>query len=219
MKLNVPFRNSTVELLLDIRPRCPYCDVSVHPVILATNYPYSNQRYCYVTMQCPSCEGVWADTYHDHDGHQNFIADNKQLFKPNFAQLASDIKLLSPKGARTYEQALQAEADGYDTLVGIGLRKALEFFLKDFLIATNPDKEDDIKQKRLGRVIADYIHEPNLLALSKATAWIGNDETHYIRRHTDQDLKDLKKFLKATISHIEFQLTILDALDFVNRSN
>lgn len=219
MKRNVPFRDSTVEFLLDIRPNCPYCNVSVEPIILASNYPYSNTRYCYVTMQCPSCEGVWADTYHDYDGHQNFIADNKQFFKPDFAQLASDIKLLSPKGARTYEQALQAEDDGYDTLVGIGLRKALEFFLKDFLIATNPDKEDDIKKRLLGQVIADYIHEPNLLALSKATAWIGNDETHYIRKHTDQDLEDLKRFLKATINHIQFQLTILDALDFVNKSN
>ncbi|WP_231197424.1 hypothetical protein [Streptococcus equi] len=107
--------------------------------------------------------------------------------------------------------------DCYDTLVGIGLRKSLEFFLKDFLILTNPDNKKDIQEKQLGKVITNYIQEPSLLSLARATTWLGNDETHYVRKHTDQDLQDLKKFLKATIRFIEYQLTILDAHEFVNR--
>ena len=69
-----------------------------------------------------------------------------------------------------------------------------------------------------GSVIKDYIDDQVLQQLAQATAWIGNDETHYIRKHTDKDLQDLKNFLKATIRFLEYQLTILDAQELVNRS-
>ena len=111
---------------------------------------------------------------------------------------------------------MQAEVDGYDTLVGIGLRKSLEFIIKDFLIQKFPEKADEIKKKLLGQVIIDYIDDPILQKLAQATSWIGNDETHYVRRHTDKDLQDLKKFLNATIRYIEYQLTIMDAQNLVD---
>ena len=116
-----------------------------------------------------------------------------------------------------YDNWSNAEVDGYDTLVGIGLRKSLEFIIKDFLIYKFPEKVDDIKKKMLGSVINDYIEDQVLQKLAQATSWIGNDETHYVRKHTDKDLQDLKKFLNATIRFIEYQLTILDAQNLVDR--
>lgn len=89
---------------------------------------------------------------------------------------------------------------------------------KDYLIYRFPEKTDEIKRKLLGSVIKDYIDDQVLQQLAQATAWIGNDETHYIRKHTDKDLQDLKNFLKATIRFLEYQLTILDAQELVNRS-
>lgn len=74
-----------------------------------------------------------------------------------------------------------------------------------------------LRKKMLGSVINDYIEDQVLQKLAQATSWIGNDETHYVRKHTDKDLQDLKKFLNATIRFIEYQLTILDAQNLVDR--
>ncbi len=50
-----------------------------------------------------------------------------------------------------------AEAIGLDQLEGIGLRKAMEFLVKDYAISKNPDQEEDIRSKFLGACINEYI--------------------------------------------------------------
>ncbi len=197
---------------------CPNCGRGIEPIVKDTSfYKDDSSHILFLTLFCNACKHAWVDSF-DYDYDYNCAWPKyRHQYKESQSDLPKELQSLSPQGVRTYVQALQAEMDGYDTLVGIGLRKSLEFFLKDFLILTNPDKKKDIQEKLLGKVITEYIQEPTLLSLARATTWLGNDETHYVRKHTDQDLQDLKRFLKATIRFIEYQLTILDAKDFVNR--
>lgn len=79
-------------------------------------------------------------------------------------------------------------------------RKALEFLVKDFAILRNSSPEDIefIENNMLGKVISTYFNEfPKIQKLSKASAWIGNDETHYTRKHENYDINDLKNFINA----------------------
>ena len=39
-------------------------------------------------------------------------------------------------------------------------------------------------------------------------AWLGNDETHYIKKNEGYDVDDLKRLLNATIYWIEMKLTV-----------
>lgn len=198
---------------------CPNCGKGIEPVVKDSSYYKDDHSHIlFLTLFCNICKHAWVDSFY-YDWDSNYVSPKDwHSYKELPNHFPKELQALSPQGARTYTQALQAEIDGYDTLVGIGLRKALEFFLKDFLILTNPENEEEIKSKLLGKVITDHIQEPSLLVLAKATAWLGNDETHYVRRHTDQDLQDLKKFLSATLRFIEYQMTILDAHNFVNKS-
>ena len=98
----------------------------------------------------------------------------------------------------------------------MGYRKALEFLIKDYAIYRYPDKEDEIKPKLLGQVINDYIDSSRLKALSKASIWIGNDETHYIRKFEDKDISDLKRFITSMVSFITYELTSDTAEEMVN---
>lgn len=207
---------------VDLLSICPFCDRGIEPKILFSQ-PHKTkeeENLFFVSLLCPVCEHSWLDEYYV-DYTPGFVPTitRRTPYRhfPRPEEVSKDITKLSPIGARTYAQSLQAESEGFDTLAGIGLRKALEFILKDFLILTNPGKEEDIKSNFLGKVITDYIKDPVLLSLAKSTVWIGNDETHYIKQHSDRDLQDLKKFLNATIRFIEYQMTILDAQDFVNR--
>jgi hypothetical protein len=48
--------------------------------------------------------------------------------------------------------------------------------------------------------------------VAKRAAWLGNDETHYIRKWEDKDLDDLKKLIKLTVLWIEMEQMTKDAL-------
>ena len=198
---------------------CPSCGRGIEPVLKASSFYKDEQSHIlFLTLFCNSCKYAWVDSYAYLPNYGEAYPHNLHYYKERPSEFPKEISELSPQGVKTYTQSLQAEVDGYDTLVGIGLRKSLEFIIKDYLIYRFPEKTDEIKRKLLGSVIKDYIDDQILQKLAQATAWIGNDETHYVRKHTGKDLQDLKNFLKATIHFIEYQLTILDAQDFVDYS-
>ena len=51
----------------------------------------------------------------------------------------------------------------------------------------------------------------------KASAWIGNDETHYQRKHENYDINHLKSFIHATVSTIDSDLEVINAQQLLNK--
>jgi len=43
-------------------------------------------------------------------------------------------------------------------------------------------------------------------SVAKRATWLGNDETHYLRKWESKDINDLKTLLQLTINSIENQL-------------
>ena len=84
-----------------------------------------------------------------------------------------------------------------------GYRKALEFLIKDYVIRKHPEDEAAIKAKPLGRCINDDVEDPKTKAVAKRATWLGNDETHYLRRWLDRDLSDLKRLIGLVLYWIE----------------
>lgn len=116
----------------------------------------------------------------------------------------SDILIeVSPTAIQILNQVALAEATDLDQLAGIGLRKALEFMVKDFAIRQEPAKADEIRKKMLGACIDSYITDVNVKACAKRAAWLGNDETHYTRKWADRDIQDLHLLIKLTMNAIE----------------
>lgn len=209
---------SNAEVNVTVTDICPNCGRGIEPILKDSSFYKDEQSHIlFLTLFCNSCKYAWVDSYDYLSNYGDVFPKNLHHHKELPSEFPKEISKLSPQGVKTYIQSLQAEVDGYDTLVGIGLRKSLEFIIKDFLIYKFPEKVDEIKKKMLGSVINDYIEDQVLQKLAQATSWIGNDETHYVRKHTDKDLQDLKKFLNATIRFIEYQLTILDAQNLVDR--
>ena len=209
---------ASAEVNVTVTDICPNCGRGIEPILKDSSFYKDEHNYIlFLTLFCNSCKYAWVDSYNYLSDYGSVYPRDLHYYKELPSEFPKEISKLSPQGVKTYTQSLQAEVDGYDTLVGIGLRKSLEFIIKDFLIHKFPEKADEIKKKLLGSVIRDYIDDQILLKLAQATSWIGNDETHYVRKHTDKDLQDLKKFLNATIRFIEYQLTILDAQNLVDR--
>lgn len=102
-----------------------------------------------------------------------------------------------------YNDARAAEGQGLAQLVGIGLRKAVEFLIKDFSVHQHPDQTDRIKSMMLGPCINEYVTDQNVKDCAKRAAWLGNDETHYIRKWEDKDITDLKLLVRLTTNWVD----------------
>ena len=59
--------------------------------------------------------------------------------------------------------------------------------------------------------------DDKMKTISKASIWIGNDETHYFRKNPEYDIEDLKSFINVFINYIEFDFAINKANNLVNK--
>jgi hypothetical protein len=117
------------------------------------------------------------------------------------------ISAVSKDYCEIYTQAHRAELAKLDLVAGPGYRKALEFLMKDYLLKQYPGEKDQeaIKNNQLGWCIGQYVTNENVKSIVKRATWLGNDETHFVRKWEDKDLKDLKRLIELTVRWIEME--------------
>lgn len=191
--------------------KCPICKSAIIPEHLsAVTHRVSGKSICSVFERCPNCNNTFINTYEYQVGscYRLISSEPNRFIKRNFDD---SIATLSPSFVEIYNQAFNAETMRLDQIAGIGYRKSVEFLIKDFVISRNPDDEEKIKSMPLAACINTYIDQDKIKTLATKTVWIGNDETHYVRKHTDRDIEDLKKFIQATVYYISMELVADDA--------
>jgi hypothetical protein len=195
--------------LVGFPDECPRCHTKIVPLArqaVATSTDL--QGNVEEAFHCTNgrCQGLFIGIYRYNSGTMNpprydFV---RAIPLTALAPAVSDeVRGLSAPFLKTYTQALAAEAAGLDQLTGIGLRKALEFLVKDFPIQQHPGEAEDIRKKMLGPTIQQYVEDPNLKATAGRAAWLGNDETHYVRLWEDKDIADLKVLIRLTMNWVE----------------
>lgn len=185
----------------EVISECPMCHkVGKFDVLYACAYEESATTLHF----CPACERTFLATYQFNS--LDFIIQNCY---PAFAEeinIPKYVKQVSPQFWVIYEQALRAEENDLDQIAGLGYRKALEFLVKDYAISQNPSDAENIKQRALNNCIETFIKYPKAKALAKRAAWLGNDYAHYLKKHTDRDISDLKKLISLTMQWINLDL-------------
>lgn len=162
-----------------------------------------------ILLFCPHCGHFYVREYSAtkiSDYSRDYTC-SKEITKPYDIivniHIPENINNISKEFIELYKQSAKAEEIGLDKICGPGYRKSLEFLIKDYAIHINPDKENEIKKASLGQVIENYYGSmPQLQSLSKMATYIGNDETHYIRKWNDQDIKSMKKFIMSAVNLI-----------------
>lgn len=200
---------------------CPLCKANISPCAVSSiAFDMPNDFYSYVVIlnYCTGCHNPFISKY--KIGMQlnmssgSFESAGLICSEPTrFKKQDFDAKVvsLSPQFAKIYNQALAAESSGLDEIAGLGYRKSLEFLIKDFAIHEAPDNEEKIKNMQLNQCITNYIANDNIKTLAQRSAWIGNDEAHYIRKQEDRDVSDMKAFIQATVYFIGMILITEDA--------
>ena len=194
---------------------CPLCHFALQPNLLDARYVEESDSGChlYITYFCPKCRKVFLANYLQFSDGLNYHYSG--AFKltpvtPNHEKFTQQIKDLSPMFVSTYAQSQQAEADGLTEICGIGYRKAIEYLVKDYLCHIDPDNEETIKSEFLGNSLK-RINDPRIKTLAERSVWIGNDETHYVRKHEDLDVNDMKRFIIAMVRYVDAELAFEDA--------
>lgn len=189
--------------LAGIPDTCPRCHLGVHPNNVANHF-LEERTIIQAVFRCTSqkCQELFIGTYIIRSaGVYTLTNITPKSFKPR--TFSDTIMSVSPSFVEIFNQAISAEATGLSEIVGIGLRKSLEFIIKDFVIGRHPADSEKVKAMFLAKVIEAYIDDSNLKECAKRAIWLGNDETHYVRKWEDKDINDLKTLIHLTVNWIE----------------
>jgi hypothetical protein len=214
---------AVIDLILESRERqkfdfnqipdkCPICNIGIEPIIhfgyfSNVNHPVHDFD-TQVIFQCPlnRCQSMFIGYYESSFMVTNYSFHLHQVapIKPEDVDFGSIIKKISPNFIEIYSQAQKAEQVGWLQVAGPGFRKSLEFLIKDYCSGKTEkvDEKENIKKEFIGVVIEKYIDESRIKEMAKRATWLGNDETHYVRKWENKDLNDLKNLISLTLGWI-----------------
>lgn len=199
--------------------KCPMCHSTFNGETMASVIaPYEFFKYgetrrdwaLYVLHYCQVCGLGFCGIY-----SQETDRACEDVYKPVIAipekskplEFDPEIARLSPSFVKIFEEAYAAEKQDLTLICGMGYRKALEFLVKDYLIEQYPQETDMIAKEPLAQSIR-RIDNPQIKTLAERSAWLGNDETHYTKKHDGYSYEDIKAFLEAMTAFISYEKTV-----------
>jgi len=196
---------------------CPLCHYAVNPEEQAWSLagpPLTDtQTILEIVYRCPrhECGHLFIGQFRlpRKAGRVSSLSHNVQfmLFNvhpstPPRSNFPDEVQTISQDFVVIYTQAAAAQAHRLTQIAGVGYRKALEFLIKDYCISLHPNDAEEIKKKFLGVCINDHVDDANIKECAKRATWLGNDETHYVRKWGDKDIEDLKTLIQLTVGWI-----------------
>ncbi len=189
---------------------CPWCREKGTPDFItahAIGAPWEYEETIEAVFKCPAnkCKRYYI-AYYGKPSHRisDFYIlsriDAPPYFKP--IEFTEEIKKISPGFHLIYNQAAIAEETGLMQVCGCGYRKSLEFLIKDYLQVARPDKAEEIKKMPLASAI-EMVDDNRVKDCAKRAAWLGNDESHYVRLWEEKDITNLKDLIQLTRFWIE----------------
>ena len=181
--------------------KCPICHHHGDIALLAT---FPQPKGVQVIFQCPffECRRYFIG-YYGPIAQKQLLAIRPQ--EPEPTQWPAVGEELSPKFVAIYREAEQARHTGLTQIAGPGYRKAFEFLLKDYAKSRAPEKAEEVDKAFSGNVVTEYISDPRIQAVAQRALWLGNDETHYLRKWTSHGVEDLITLIKLSINWIEIE--------------
>ena len=196
--------SGNIVLDTDKNVECPFCHIGIETQPICCLYVEGGVGV-QVFLKCKRCRYAFIGyTIKGGNGYYRIVELSKGNRKA--VEIEKDITELSPTFAQIYTEADIAEQEKLMQICGVGYRKALEFLIKDYLIKKYPNLKEKIEKEWLGDCISEYIEDARVKSIAQRATWLGNDETHYIRKWIDKDLKDLKTLIRITSNFIHNEI-------------
>lgn len=193
--------------------KCPSCHALMQPDVL---YSYRSNCGTFVFSRCTNqnCEKTFISQYKSlnqrlSNGYMLYafssIERDAGVEHKSFSKIISEI---SPSFVRICNQAYTAQQLSLSDICGVGYRKAIEFLIKDYIMSKLSDDaaKEKIKKKLLMQCIEQDIDDAKIKAVASRATWLGNDETHYVRKWEEKDVNALCTLIDLTIHWIESEI-------------
>jgi hypothetical protein len=184
---------------------CPLCHHSCSPEYFFV-YHRANLETD-ILCGCPrnDCGALFFAGY-EQDHYGNFNLRGFFPYRKKNKQFPEEIGEISPDFTEIYNQSHFAELEKLNLICGMGYRKALEFLIKDYAIKLHNDQEKQIKKMPLNSCLHKFIEDQDIKEMAERAIWLGNDETHYVKRWGSKDIQDLKNLIDLTVFYISMKL-------------
>lgn len=202
---------------------CPRCDTGILPTILETRvyiHVINSVGIGILPLFCPCCKMPYiAEVKYNCKMSNHHFTISTRTFPSTkvVSTFPEHITKHFSNFIEIYEQSAYAQQEGLNSICGMGYRKALESLVKEYSILTHPQDKDKIFSAQLSECIKTYIPDPDIQNLAIASTWIGNDETHLVKRNPDYAIDDLIRFIRVLTTEIERKLTIQEAKEMVKK--
>ena len=216
--------NNRREISIEEFSRCSLCGFDILPAHITSFFYWDDdgsylQNTLYSLFFCPHCKQVMMRKVPITENHVGRLTErNSVTFHPHSppcTRFSNAITTISPQFVEIYHQSEAAEAAGLNEVCGIGYRKAIEFLVKDYCCSVDPEHAENIRNEFLGQTL-NRIQENRIKTLAQGAVWLGNDETHYVRKNEDRDITDMKRFIAALVHFLDSEFAFQEALGFVN---
>ena len=203
--------NSNVQIVVDRYPHeCPRCERGGKPQLIRAVKADDDATYFHGVFLCPfeNCSALYLGLYGFYPSSGFHLTDTCALHEyADPREFGENIDKVSPGFQKIYNQAAKAEANGLTEICGPGYRRALEFLVKDFILNyelkdADESRRSEVLNAQLGKCIEDHISYEKIQSVAKRATWLGNDETHYVRKW-DMDVAALKSLIELTVSWID----------------
>jgi len=195
---------------IELPNKCPHCKrlTDFHYKLITYN-KFTQRIEALILCGYKNCMGFMI-AYYDVKGN---VGNLTHLEPPLFEEidLPDFANLVSSNFVSIFKEAVEAKSRGLNQIAGPGFRKACEFLIKDYAKSLITDenkrnqKEQQIENKFVGKVVEDFITDTRVQKVAKRAFWLGNDETHYLRKWTDKDISDLITLIKLMLDWIEIE--------------
>lgn len=205
---------------IELPRSCPRCGVRLLPtyiygVLIEADSEQNNKIF--ILNYCSECGECFISSHvYDIANKDGYIFEASAPLQSARQEFSSAINALSPDFVSIYNDSYFAESLGMTSICGMGYRKSMEFLIKDYIIYKNLSAKADVSKTPLMQCIKKYINDDRLCSLATASTWLGNDETHYVKRHTNYSLVDLRKFINAFVTFIDADLAYEEAKSLSN---
>lgn len=170
---------------------CPICHKGIRPISQGLDALNERTEGVERVFRCPRevCQGLFIAYYFRNRYSGIYFYKASLPLKLQDRKFSDELKEISADYCSICNEAHKAELMGYSQVCGPGYRKALEFLVKDFVSrGKNEEEKKEIEDLPLASCIKKYVDDARLKAVAERAVWLGNDETHYVRKWEDKDL-------------------------------
>jgi hypothetical protein len=199
-------KGESIIKVLAVVDECPVCRKGIEPFLVSSRIKVDGGNNAWIMYQCPllTCQSVFVVKYYRSSGKGSvYFPDATYPASRPVREFSKVISNISPEFVDIYNQALHADDLGLKKICGMGYRKALEFLVKDWCVFKNPTSAEVIRSMQLVPCIKKFIDNVRIKDCAERGAWLGNDETHYIRKWEQHDIEDLKALIDLTLHFVE----------------